>query len=418
MKKEPLIEFVDVTKSFEGRTILDRVNFKIFEGEVSTLIGLSGSGKSVTLKHIVGLLKPDSGRILYRGKPIDRMSKKEWNATLARFSYMFQNNALFDSMTVFDNIALPLRRTTSMKNKEIADKVMARIEQTELTDVSRKYPAELSGGMQKRTALARALVTEPQIVLFDEPTTGQDPIRRNAILSMVAQYQKKFGFTAVLISHDIPDVFFISNRVLALYDKKIVFQGSPENFETFDHPFMNELIHSLEKLQEELTGLYSKRQFKIRYQTDLVKRDADGTYVVVLFKLADMDTIADQLGHRTSQQIIRAMGKFIDKHFGLVGAFSTRQTIDEFASLLPFSNREEAERIMSDFTRDLQDHGLESLEDVIRKTTSKNDCFELTILGGLARGQPQVELESIIEFARFDLKPIARLSCEKGGSPK
>ncbi len=416
MKKEPLIEFVDVTKSFDGRTILDRVSFKIFEGEVSTLIGLSGSGKSVTLKHIVGLLKPDSGRILYRGTPIDRMSKKEWNATLARFSYMFQNNALFDSMTVFDNIALPLRRTTSMKNKEIADKVMARIEQTELTDVARKYPAELSGGMQKRTALARALVTEPQIVLFDEPTTGQDPIRRNAILSMVAQYQKKFGFTAVLISHDIPDVFFISNRVLALYDKKIVFQGSPENFETFDHPFMTELIHSLEKLQEELTGLYSKRQFKIRYQTDLVKRDTDGTYVVVLFKLADMDTIADQVGHRTSQQIIRTMGKFIDKHFGLVGAFSTRQAIDEFVSLLPFSNREEAEHIMKNFIRDLQEHGLEKLSAVMRKAESRKECFEFTVLGGLARGQPQVELESIIEFARFDLRPIARLSCEKEGN--
>ena len=418
MKKEPLIEFVDVTKSFDGRTILDRVSFKIFEGEVSTLIGLSGSGKSVTLKHIVGLLKPDSGRILYRGTPIDRMSKKEWNATLARFSYMFQNNALFDSMTVFDNIALPLRRTTSMKNKEIANKVMARIEQTELTDVARKYPAELSGGMQKRTALARALVTEPQIVLFDEPTTGQDPIRRNAILSMVAQYQKKFGFTAVLISHDIPDVFFISNRVLALHDKKIVFQGSPENFETFDHPFMTELIHSLEKLQEELTGLYSKRQFKIRYQTDLVKRDTDGTYVVVLFKLADMDTIADQLGHRTSQQIIRTMGKFIDKHFGLVGAFSTRQSIDEFASLLPFSNREEAEHIMKNFIRDLQEHGLEKLSAVMRKADSRKECFEFTILGGLARGQPQVELESIIEFARFDLRPIARLSCEREGNLK
>ncbi|MGW8187297.1 MAG: ATP-binding cassette domain-containing protein [Desulfobacterales bacterium] len=416
MKREPLIEFVDVIKSFEGRTILDRVNFKIFEGEVSTLIGLSGSGKSVTLKHIVGLLKPDSGQILYRGTPIDRMSKKEWNATLARFSYMFQNNALFDSMTVFDNIALPLRRTTSMKSHEIKDKVMARIEQTELTDVARKYPAELSGGMQKRTALARALVTDPQIVLFDEPTTGQDPIRRNAILSMVAQYQKKFGFTAVLISHDIPDVFFISNRVLALYDKKIVFQGSPENFETFDHPFMNELIHSLEKLQEELTGLYSKRQFKIRYQTDLVKRDTDGTYVVVLFKLADMDTIAERFGHRTSQQIIRAMGKFIDKHFGLVGAFSTRQAIDEFASLLPFSNREEAEHIMKNFIRDLQEHGLEDLSTVMRKADSRKECFELTVLGGLARGQPQVELESIIEFARFDLRPIARLSCEGEGN--
>jgi phospholipid/cholesterol/gamma-HCH transport system ATP-binding protein len=418
MKREPLIEFVDVTKSFDGRTILDRVNFKIFEGEVSTLIGLSGSGKSVTLKHIVGLLKPDSGQILYRGTPIDRMSKKEWNATLARISYMFQNNALFDSMTVFDNIALPLRRTTSMKSKDITKNVMARIEQTELTDVARKYPAEISGGMQKRTALARALVTDPQIVLFDEPTTGQDPIRRNAILSMVAQYQKKFGFTAVLISHDLPDVFFISNRVLALYDKKIVFQGSPENFETFDHPFMNELIHSLEKLQEELTGLYSKRQFKIRYQTDLVKRDTDGTYVVVLFKLADMDTIAERFGHRTSQQIIRAMGKFIDKHFGLVGAFSTRQAIDEFASLLPFSNREEAEHIMKNFIRDLQEHGLENLSTVMRNADSRKECFELTVLGGLARGQPQVELESIIEFARFDLRPIARLSCERGGSSK
>jgi phospholipid/cholesterol/gamma-HCH transport system ATP-binding protein len=331
---------------------------------------------------------------------------------------MFQNNALFDSMTVFDNIALPLRRTTSLKSKEIAERVMARIEQTELTDVARKYPAEISGGMQKRTALARALVTDPQIVLFDEPTTGQDPIRKNAILGMVAQYQKKFGFTALLISHDIPDVFYISNRVLALYEKKIVFQGSPEDFETFDHPFMNELLHSLEKLQEELTGLYSKRQFKIRYQTDLVKRDTDGTYAVALFKLADMDGIADQLGHKTAQQIIRAMGEFINKHFGRVGAFSTRHTIDEFASLLPFSNREEAERIMSDFTTDLQEHGLENLSTVIHKATSEEECFELTILGGLARGQPQVELESIIEFARFDLRPIARLSCERGGSSK
>jgi phospholipid/cholesterol/gamma-HCH transport system ATP-binding protein len=407
---------VDVTKSFDGQTILDRVNFKIFEGEVSTLIGLSGSGKSVTLKHIVGLLKPDSGQVIYRGKPIDRMSKKEWNATLARISYMFQNNALFDSMTVFDNIALPLRRTTSLKSKEITEKVMARIEQTELTDVARKYPAEISGGMQKRTALARALVTDPQIVLFDEPTTGQDPIRRNAILGMVAQYQKKFGFTALLISHDIPDVFFISNRILALYDKKIVFQGSPENFETFHHPFMNEILHSLEKFQEELTGLYSKRQFKIRYQTDLVKRDADSTYVVALFKLADMDTIADHLGHHTAQLIIRAMGEFINKHFSRVGAFSTRQTIDEFASLLPFSDREEATRIMNNFTRDLQENGLEKISNVIREATPIEECFEFTILGGLARGQPQVELESIIEFARFDLRPIARLSCEIGGS--
>jgi len=413
-----MIRFERVHKKLGGKVVLDGVDFEIRDHETFVIVGTSGAGKSVTLKHIIGMLKPDEGQILYRGKPIDKMSKKEWNDYIAQISYMFQNNALFDSMTVFDNIARPLRRTTSLTRKEIAERVMARIEQTDLTDVARKYPAELSGGMQKRTALARALVTDPQIVLFDEPTTGQDPIRINAILGMVAQYQKKFGFTALLISHDIPDVFFISNRVLALYEKKIVFQGSPENFETFDHPFMNELLHSLEKLQEELTGLYSKRQFKIRYQTDLVKSDTDGTYAVALFKLADMDAIADQVGHKTAQQIIRAMGKFIIKHFGRVGAFSTRQTIDEFASLLPFSNREEAERIMSDFTRDLQEHGLESLSTVIRKATSSEECFEFTILGGLARGQPQVELESVIEFARFDLRPIARLSCERGGSSK
>jgi phospholipid/cholesterol/gamma-HCH transport system ATP-binding protein len=233
MEKQPIIEFKGVTKRFDTRTILDRVDFQIYEGEVTTLIGLSGTGKSVTLKHIIGLLKPDEGQVLYRGKPIDKMSKKEWNAYISKLSYMFQNNALFDSMTVFENVALPLRQTTRLGKKEIEEKALASIEQTELSEVAYKYPSELSGGMQKRAALARALVTDPSIVLFDEPTTGQDPIRKNAILGMVAEYQHRFGFTALLISHEIPDVYFISNRILALYDKKIVFQGTPDEFEEF-----------------------------------------------------------------------------------------------------------------------------------------------------------------------------------------
>jgi phospholipid/cholesterol/gamma-HCH transport system ATP-binding protein len=133
IEKEPIIEFKGVTKSFDVRTILDKVDFKIYEGEVTTLIGLSGTGKSVTLKHIIGLLKPDEGQILYRGKPIDQMSKKEWNEYIGQISYMFQNNALFDSLTVFENVALPLRQTTHLGKKEIAEKVMAAIEQTELT---------------------------------------------------------------------------------------------------------------------------------------------------------------------------------------------------------------------------------------------------------------------------------------------
>ena len=265
----PLIEFKDVTKRFGPRTVLDRVNLQIYEGQVTTIIGLSGSGKSVLLKHIIGLLKPDEGTILFKGKPLATMRRKEKAASLARISYMFQDNALFDSMTVYENIALPLRETTKLKNAEIDLRVTARIEQSELSDSADKYPSELSGGMQKRAALARALVTDPKIVLFDEPTSGQDPVRKNAILSMIAQYQRKFGFTAVLVSHEIPDVYFISNRILALYDRAIVFQGTPEELEKFDHPFKDEVIHSLEGLQKELTGLYSKRQFKAVSYTHL-----------------------------------------------------------------------------------------------------------------------------------------------------
>src|SRR5512139_1314913 len=130
MERQPLIEFRNVTKRFSERTILNGVNFKVYEGEVTTIIGLSGTGKSVTLKHIIGLLKPDSGEILYQGKPINRMTRPEWNGYIGRISYMFQNNALFDSMTVFENVALPLKRTTKLSRKEIQKRVMTRIEQT------------------------------------------------------------------------------------------------------------------------------------------------------------------------------------------------------------------------------------------------------------------------------------------------
>ena len=137
--------------------------------------------------------------------------------------------------------------------------------------------------MQKRAALARALVTDPRIVLFDEPTSGQDPVRKNAILGMIAQYQRKFGFTAILVSHEIPDVYFISNRILALYDRSIVFQGSPEELENFDHPFKEEVIRSLEGLQKELTGLYSKRQFKVMHHVQLTQTTSGATYCVAVF---------------------------------------------------------------------------------------------------------------------------------------
>jgi phospholipid/cholesterol/gamma-HCH transport system ATP-binding protein len=273
---KPLIEFKNVTKQYGNRTILDKVNLKIFEKHVTALIGKSGAGKSVLLKHIIGLLSPDDGTILFRGKPIAEMTRRERNGYLSQISYMFQNNALFDSMNVYENIALPLRQTTHLSRKEIDRKVRARIEQTELTEVADKYPTELSGGMQKRVALGRALVTNPKIVLFDEPTSGQDPIRKNAILSMIAEYQRKYNFTAVIISHEIPDIFYVSNSILVLYEGRIIFQGSPEELERFEHPFFDEFIESIGGLQKELTEPYSKRHFKVRYQTVLDRKSWKG----------------------------------------------------------------------------------------------------------------------------------------------
>jgi phospholipid/cholesterol/gamma-HCH transport system ATP-binding protein len=265
--------------------------------------------------------------------------------------------------------------------------------------------------MQKRAALARALVTDPQIVLFDEPTTGQDPIRKNAILGMIAEYKKKVGFTAVLISHEIPDVFFISNRILALWDKKIVFEGSPEEMENFSHPFHDEILQSLESLQEDITGLYSSRHFKIRYQTELVQRGADESYAVLIFSFDNMEDVSETVSHDAAQQTLRSLGNYIRKHFGAVGGFSTRQTINEFTTILPFSDLEEAQRILDKFIADFRDRGMSEIEATFRKEIPSDQCFDFVISVGMAQGKPQVEIESVMEFARFDKKPIATFQC-------
>lgn len=411
----PLIEFRDVTKRFDSKTVLEKINLEIYEGEVTTLIGKSGTGKSVLLKHIIGLLKPDKGEILFQGKPIHEMKKREWEETRGRISYMFQNNALFDSMTVFDNIALPLRQRRNLRRKQIKEKVMTRIKQTELTEVAQKYPSELSGGMQKRVALGRALVTDPEIVLFDEPTTGQDPIRKSAILGMIASYKRKFGFTAVLVSHDIPDVFFISNRILALHEGKIIFQGSPEELEDFKHPFLDELVESLEGFQEELTGLYSKRHFKMRYQTQLSRKHPDDRYVVVIFSLENVDEIAEYLGHEIAQEAIRSMGTYINKHFSSVGGFSARQSKNQFGTVLPFSDLAEAEQILENFSKELRAGGLEEIEWEVQCARHVEAPFAFSVAAGLAEGRSSEEIDQIFQEARAKRQTIARFECEARG---
>jgi phospholipid/cholesterol/gamma-HCH transport system ATP-binding protein len=411
----PLIEFKDVTKRFGTRTVLERVNLRIYEGQVTTIIGLSGAGKSVLLKHIIGLLKPDEGTILFQGKAFSGMKRQERAAALSQMSYMFQDNALFDSMTVYENIALPLRETTDLDPSEIHRRVMARIEQAELGDAVHKYPAELSGGMQKRAALARALVTNPRIVLFDEPTTGQDPVRKNAILGMIAEYQKNYGFTAVLVSHEIPNVYFISNRILALYDRTVVFQGTPEELEGFAHAFKDEVIHSLEGLQEELTGLYSKRQFKVMYHNQLKRRALGEPYCVAVFTLDRLDEIAAGLGHEAAQEALRIMGALIDKHLGAVGGFSTRLGINEFVAMLPYSDLGECGGLLENFIQDFQKRGIRAVGAGVRRRSVSGQCVEFSVLGGMAQGQPIAEMDAVIASARDHQREIGRFSCSEEG---
>ncbi|MBN1474731.1 MAG: ATP-binding cassette domain-containing protein [Syntrophaceae bacterium] len=413
----PLIEFRDVKKCFGENNVLDGVNLKIYEGEVTTIIGLSGSGKSVLLKHIIGLLAPDEGTIVYRGKPVSQMTKQEIKDALSQMTYMFQGNALFDSLTVYENIALPLVETSNLKKEEVHKRVMARVEQTELTEAIDKYPSQLSGGMQKRAALARALVTDPKIVLFDEPTTGQDPVRKNAILSLIAQYQRKFGFTAILVSHEIPDVYFISNRVLALYEKKIVFQGTPEELEEFDHPFNDEVISSLESLQKELTGLYSKRQFKVLNSAQMKRKKSGEAYAIVVFTLVDVDYIISSLGPDVVHEALRRLCAYIDKHFGIIGGISTRLNTAEIVTMLPHADIEEAQSILEDFVEDFQGQGIKDIWSWagVRRLVAMSGSVTFTIVAGIAEGKPVTKIETVIDAARTNQKEIwSATMCRQG----
>ena len=413
----PLIEFRGITKRFAGKTILDKADLSIYENQITTIIGKSGSGKSVLIKHIIGLLSPDEGSILFRGRPVHEMKKKEWEGYRSQISYMFQNNALFDSMTVFENIALPLRQTTNLKKKEIEKKVMSRIEQMELTDAARKYPAELSGGMQKRVALARALVTDPTIVLFDEPTTSQDPIRRNIILSMIAHYRKKFGFTAILISHDIPDVFFISDRILLLWEGKIAFNGTYEELSRLNHPMIDEFLMSIEGLRDELTGLLSKEMFRSRYAMTLGGGRVDTTITAVLFSL-NLDLLSDLFGPQAAIEVLKSLGEHLNNYFGPLGGFSARHSRDEILTILPHLGLEEAGQLVNDFAQRLEKKSLPEIQELIRDKIGAGECFEISVTAGITEGSSSDEIEQIMEKADTNQKIIARYQCGKEGDSK
>jgi phospholipid/cholesterol/gamma-HCH transport system ATP-binding protein len=413
----PLIEFKDVTKRFDEKTILDKANLLIHENQITTIIGKSGSGKSVLLKHIIGLLSPDEGSILFRGKPVREMKKKEWERYRSQISYMFQNNALFDSMSVFENIALPLTQTTQLSKKEIEEKVMSRLEQMELTGVVHKYPSELSGGMQKRVALARSLVTDPTIVLFDEPTTGQDPIRKNVILSMIARYRKKFGFTAVLISHDIPDVFFISDRILLLWEGKIAFHGTYDQLTKLRHPMIDEFLKSLAGLQDELTGLLSKEMFRSRYALTLGRGRVAATITAVLFSV-NFDFLTDMLGPQAAIEVLKALGEYVSEYFDPLGGFSARRGRGEILTILPHMGLVEAGQLAHNFSLGLLQKALPNVHALASVEAGVEACFEISVTTGLTEGSSADDLDQIIEKAEANRQIIARYQCSREDGSK
>ena len=237
-----MIRIQHLHKRFGSQPVLRGVDLDIATGEIMVVIGRSGGGKSVLLKHLIGLLRPDSGSVAVDGTEISRLRGSELDRVRERYGVVFQGGALFDSMSVAENVAFPLREKSRLKPAEITNRVEEKLEQVGLSDMGHKNPAEISGGMRKRVAIARALVTEPEIVFFDEPTTGLDPILVNTIHHLIVELHRKFRFTAVMVSHEIPEIFEIADRVAMLHEGRIIEVGAPEALRASTNPIVQQFI--------------------------------------------------------------------------------------------------------------------------------------------------------------------------------
>ena len=229
-------------KTFDNKQVLRDMSIDVERGETVVIVGGSGTGKSVTLKHIIGLLKPDRGQVIIDDHDITTMPELELNQFRRRFGMAFQEGALFDSMNVYENIAFPLRRHTKMKESEIRARVEECLEDVHLHGVEKKRPSELSGGMRRRVGFARAISLKPEILLFDEPTTGLDPVISDIIAELICEMDMKLGTTTVTITHDMKVAFKVADRVAMLYDGQIIEEGTPEKFQESTNPIVRQFI--------------------------------------------------------------------------------------------------------------------------------------------------------------------------------
>jgi phospholipid/cholesterol/gamma-HCH transport system ATP-binding protein len=237
-----LIAIENVHKAFESQVVLDGVSLDIEQGQSIVVIGQSGSGKSVLLKHLVRLMQPDSGRVLIDGDDISDKSFSELVPLRRRFGMLFQSAALFDSLTVAENVGLGLKESYAYPRKEISEKVQEKLELVNLGSAGEKYPSELSGGMRKRVGLARAIAADPEILLYDEPTTGLDPITADMINDLIIELNERLNVTSVAVTHDMTSAFKISERIVFLYQGKVEFDGTPDEIRSTDDPLVRQFI--------------------------------------------------------------------------------------------------------------------------------------------------------------------------------
>jgi len=237
-----MIQLSNLHKAFGSQKVLNGLNLTIPDGQITAIIGPSGEGKSVLLRHIIGLMQPDSGQITVDGENIIGIRRSEMNRIREKFGMLFQNAALFDSMSVFENVAFPLQEKTALSKEEIRTRVLSALEDVGLKNVEQKFTDELSGGMKKRVGLARALLLNPKIILFDEPTTGLDPIIKRAIHQLISETHAKFGFTAVIVSHEIPEIFDIAQNVAMLFRGEILQFGTAGEIMNSTHPVVKQFI--------------------------------------------------------------------------------------------------------------------------------------------------------------------------------
>jgi phospholipid/cholesterol/gamma-HCH transport system ATP-binding protein len=386
-----LIQFDKVFKNFGANRVLMGVNLSIYQGEVTTIIGKSGVGKSVLLKHIIGLLSPDAGEMFHYGRQLSKMKKAEIDELRGKFSYVFQDTALFDSMTVYQNIAMPLREGTSLAKLEIKKRVQEKLQLFELQTSHDKYPSQISGGMKRRVALARALVTNPEVVLLDEPTTGLDPVRRNAVYSMIVDLQKKFNLTVVMISHEIPDIFYFSQRIAMLDEGRIRFEGTPEEIRYFSDPIVRQFINGLERPRDALTDMATPLQGEQKFQENLARLQRHQIiFSVVILTIENLNEINDTLGHAAGQTVLKNFATQIQQRLDVTDACS-RYSLDKILVVLHNADMEEARKFSTRLSRGLR------LEDLLDKEISSN--IRIRISAGYAQAEEDSLLKEVLAKA-------------------